>query len=208
LTKTFFFANIKIMDTETLFRFITFLSLALAVGISVYFRHRAEREGGQLDRSEGQGLLVIMRLVGLIAILPLVGYLLNPAWVAWARVPLPEWLRWLGAVVALIMPAFIYWLFVTIGNNISPVHTTRSDHQLITGGPYRWIRHPLYTFGSIFFIALTVLTGLWWLAVGMGFALALLAWRTPREEAHLLAKFGDEYRAYMDRTGRYLPRLF
>jgi protein-S-isoprenylcysteine O-methyltransferase Ste14 len=107
-----------------------------------------------------------------------------------------------------MMPAFIYWLFSTIGNNISPVQTTRSDHQLITSGPYRWIRHPLYTFGSILFIALTVLTGLWWLAVGMGIALPLLAWRTPREEAHLLAKFGDEYRAYMDRTGRYLPRFF
>jgi protein-S-isoprenylcysteine O-methyltransferase Ste14 len=40
------------------------------------------------------------------------------------------------------------------------------------------------------------------LAIG----LAILAWRTPREEAHLLAQFGDEYRNYMARTGRYLPR--
>ena len=38
-------------------------------------------------------------------------------------------------------------------------------------------------------------------------AFILMAIRTPKEEANLIAKFGDEYREYMRRTGRFLPRL-
>jgi protein-S-isoprenylcysteine O-methyltransferase Ste14 len=110
--------------------------------------------------------------------------------------------------LALLMVGGIYWLFSAIGANISPIETTRRGHQLVTAGPYRWIRHPLYTFASLFFLALALLTGLWWLVGGMLVVLPILAWRTPREEAHLLAHFGDEYRVYMQRTGRYLPRLF
>jgi protein-S-isoprenylcysteine O-methyltransferase Ste14 len=195
------------MTTETLLRLLTFLLLTIGFGMSGYFRRRADREGGQLDKSEGQQLLIILRLLGLILILPLVGYLLNPAWVAWARVPLPEWVRWVGAVLAAIMLAGFYWLFSAIGTNISPTQTTRANHQLVTTGPYRWIRHPLYTFGFVFFLALILITGIWWLAAGMLIVVPILAWRTLREEAYLLARFGDEYRSYMQRTGRYLPRL-
>ena len=35
----------------------------------------------------------------------------------------------------------------------------------------------------------------------------LMAIRTPKEEANLIAKFGDEYREYMKRTGRFLPKI-
>jgi len=65
----------------------------------------------------------------------------------------------------------------------------------------------LYTFGTIFFLALALLSGVWWLGVGMLVSFAILFWRTGREEANLLKRFGDEYRTYMQRTGRYLPRL-
>jgi len=64
----------------------------------------------------------------------------------------------------------------------------------------------LYTFGTIFFLALALLSGVWWLGVGMLVSFAILFWRTGREEANLLKRFGDEYRTYMQRTGRYLPR--
>lgn len=195
------------MTGEWTFQLIAGFSLLSALSISVYFRHRAEREGGKMARVEGRWLLVLLRLVGLAAILPLLAYLVQPAWVAWARVELPLWLRWVGAGGVMLMLPALYWLFATIRNNISPLATTRQGHQLVTHGPYRWIRHPLYTFGSIFFLSLAVMTGLWWLAALMALGGIGLAWRTPREERHLLAAFGDDYRQYMARTGRYLPRL-
>lgn len=195
------------MMSELLFRLITAAVIAITFSVSIYFRHQAERQGGELVKSEGQRLLLPLRLLGLIALLPLFGYLINPDWVAWARFALPAWLRWVGAIIALSTIPALYTVFVTIGNNISPTEATRANHQLRTSGPYRWIRHPLYTFGALLMVALMLLTGLWWLGLCLLPALIALIWRTRYEEANLLARFGDEYRLYMQRTGRFLPKL-
>lgn len=195
------------MTEELVYRALTFIALTLIIGISATFRHRAERQSGALRDNPGLPLIRLLRLLGLVVMLPLFGYLLNPAWVGWARFDLPAWARWLGAAGALATIPLCFWVLRSIGMNISPSHTTRVGHTLITHGPYRWVRHPLYSVGALFCVSLVLLTALWWLGVGMLIPLALLLWRTRREEEHLIAAFGDEYRAYMRRTGRFLPRL-
>jgi protein-S-isoprenylcysteine O-methyltransferase Ste14 len=195
------------MNIETIFRLIVVVLFVSAFAISGYFRSKADHEGGRLRSAEGQGLVVVLRLLGLLALLPLFGYLINPDWVTWARVQLPDWLRWLAALVAVSLIPMFYWVLSNIGNNISPVQTTRQNHKLITSGPYHYIRHPLYTFGFVFMVAITLLTGLWWLAVAALPPLLILLWRTPIEEQRLIETFGDEYREYMKRTGRFFPRL-
>lgn len=194
------------MSQDGIFRILTFVLLIAAFGISGYFRAKADREGGRLNQSNRK-VLITLRLLALAVIWPLIAYLINPDWVAWARWPAPLWLRWSAVVVAFLTVPGIYWLFSSIGNNISPTHATRKDHQLITKGPYKWIRHPLYTFGFTFFMAISIATSLWWLTLGMIIPMAILLWRTPQEEQNLIAEFGDEYRAYMKQTGRYFPRL-
>lgn len=195
------------MNPEILFRLITFLMLAAALSISGYFRRKADREGGQMRSSEGRGLLVALRLLGLLVLWPVVGYLINPDWVAWARFTLPEWSRWLAVSVAVGCVPLIYWVFSSIGNNISPVQATRITHKLVTHGPYRWVRHPLYAVGFVFAVCLTLITTLWWLGVGMVLPLSILFLRTSKEEARLIETFGDDYRDYMKRTGRFFPKL-
>lgn len=101
----------------------------------------------------------------------------------------------------------LVWLFSTIGENISPTHATRENHQLITDGPYRFVRHPLYTVGFTIFLGIGLMATMWWLQVGLVILSAVIAWRTGREEENLLHEFGEEYRTYMKRTGRYLPKL-
>ena len=195
------------MNNETVFRLITLALLAAALSISGYFRYKADRAGSQMRTSEGQGLVVILRLLGRIVLLPLFGYLINPDWVAWARFTLPEWVRWLAALIGLALIPIIYWIFASIGNNISPTQATRVNHQLVTHGPYRWVRHPLYSTGFVLAVCLTLITSLWWLAAGMGVPLAILLLRTSQEEARLIDAFGDKYRNYMKRTGRFWPKL-
>ncbi|MEW5989193.1 MAG: isoprenylcysteine carboxylmethyltransferase family protein [Chloroflexota bacterium] len=195
------------MSNEIVFRLFTVLLLTAALSMSASFRHRAEKQGGQMTSAEGQGLVVVLRLLGLVVMLPLLGYLANPQWVAWARLPLPTWARWLAAGVGLALLPVFYWILSTIGTNISPTQATRQDHQLITHGPYRCVRHPLYTAGILFVVALAVLTALWWVGVAFALPLVILVFRTRREEALLIEHFGDAYRAYMKRTGRFLPRL-
>lgn len=194
------------MAGEALYRIVALLLTVALFGISGYYRRKASREGGALNPAGGK-MLVVLRGVGLLVVFPFLIYLVNPAWVTWAQFPAPAWLRWLGAALTAGMIPLAYWLFHTIGANISPSHTTRQDHRLITSGPYRYIRHPLYTFGGLAWLGLGLLATLWWVLLGGIAAFALIAYRTPKEEAYLLAEFGDEYRRYMARTGRYLPRF-
>lgn len=196
------------METEVIFRILTFLVLATAIGISSYFRRRADMQaGGQLRTQAGQGLLIGLRLFALLALLPLIGYLIVPEWVSWARVDLPDWLHWVGAALAIALLPMVYWVLSSIGNNISPVQVTRQNHQLVTDGPYKFVRHPLYTVGTALMLAIAMLTGLWWVGVGMLIAFVALWLRTSKEEAWLIETFGDAYRDYMKRTGRFLPKL-
>lgn len=195
------------MNNETIFRVLTFLLLVAMMGISGSFRHRAERLGGRMRTDEGRRPVRLLRLAGLVLLLPLFIYLINPGWVAWARVELPGWLRWLGALGGAVSIPLGYWIFHSLGLNVSPTEVTRVGHKLVTHGPYRWVRHPLYTVGILYWLSLTLLTGMWWLALGLLPAGAFLLWRTPREEAKLIETFGDEYRLYMQRTGRHLPRF-
>lgn len=103
-----------------------------------------------------------------------------------------------------MIPAIV-WLFRTIGTNISPRETTREGHQLVVTGPYRYIRHPLYSFGFAFYAALA--TALRPILALLIVAFGLPTRRTLKEEQNLIARFGDDYRRYMAQTGRFLPRL-
>lgn len=135
-------------------------------------------------------------------------YLLNPRWMAWAEFALPAWARWVGALLGFVAVPAAWWVFTSIGRNVSETVLTKRDHALVTTGPYRWIRHPLYTTGGVLLLAIGLMAANWFVLL---FALvAIVALRLaviPVEERELVNKFGDEYRRYMARTGRLLPQL-
>lgn len=162
-------------------------------------RQAIEREG----RSTVAG-----RVVGfafLIALLAL--YTINPPWMEVLSIPLPVWLRWAGFFWELTSLALFTWAQVALGKEWSPQLQLRQEHRLVTTGPYARVRHPIYTamfgLGSSF----AFVTANWafiLLAVAM---IAGLLRRVPKEEQMMIEEFGDEYRAYMKRTGRFLPRM-
>jgi protein-S-isoprenylcysteine O-methyltransferase Ste14 len=137
----------------------------------------------------------------------MLGYLIYPPILAWSKFGLPAWTRWLGVGIGITCIFLIYWMFISIGTGITPTVATRIDHKLVTKGPYRWIRHPLYTFGTLFFLSFALMADSWFIALMALLAIIMLSLRLPNEEAHLIEKFGDEYREYMQRTGRYLPKI-
>ena len=194
---------------ENIFRILAAVILFTGIGISSYFRRKADRETGEkISRKvDGSVLMTIIKVGGLILWLTPLVYLLNPNWMAWSKIGLPDWVRWLGVGVGVLCVAMIYWLFSSIGNSISPTSATRKQHALVTSGPYRWVRHPLYTVGSSLFVAFGMMADNWFIAALGVLAFIAMASRTPKEEANLIEKFGDEYREYMKHTGRYLPKL-
>ena len=194
---------------ENIFRILAALTLLTGMGISSYFRIKADKATGEkISRKvDGSVMMNIIKFGGLILWLSPFVYLINPQWMAWSKIGLPEWVRWLGIGIAIINDVLLYWLFSSIGSGISPTSATRKEHKLSTSGPYRWVRHPLYTVGSMLFISFGMMADNWFIAALGILAFIAMAKRTPQEEADLIEKFGDEYREYMKHTGRFFPKL-
>jgi protein-S-isoprenylcysteine O-methyltransferase Ste14 len=194
---------------ENLFRISAALILLTGMGISTYFRLKADKETGEKisRKADGATMMTVIRIGGLVLWLSPFVYLANPQWMAWSKIGLPEWVRWLGIGIGVLCTIAVYWLFSSIGSGITPTSATRRQHKLVTSGPYRWVRHPLYTIGSSMFVAFGMMADNWFIAALGILAFILMAMRTPQEEAHLIEKFGDEYREYMKRTGRFMPKI-
>jgi protein-S-isoprenylcysteine O-methyltransferase Ste14 len=194
---------------ENIFRILAALILFTGVGISSYFRRKADKETGQkISRSvDGTPMMLVIRIFGLVLWMSPLVYLINPQWMAWSKIGLPEAARWIGIGIGALCTAGIYWLFSNIGSGISPTSATRKEHKLSTSGPYRWIRHPLYTIGASFYISFGLMADNWFMAMMGIITFIVMAIRTPKEEENLIAKFGDEYRDYMKRTGRFFPKF-
>lgn len=193
-----------------MFRLLTAVAFLGAMAVSAYFRRRARAESGTIARRSEEGLLIAARLlVALPLFLAVVLYIAAPSLMAWARLTaIPEWTRWIGAALALASVPMVYWVLSTLGANVSETVLTKREHALVTGGPYRWVRHPLYSTGLMLFFGIGLMNQSWLvLAMSLVTMVGILTIVLPREEAHLLALFGEDYRALMRRTGRLLPRV-
>ena len=125
----------------------------------------------------------------------------------WLYIGLPDAVRWAALVASLLPLGFLLWVFKAIGTAGAKYVVTSDDQELVTTGPYARIRHPMYSWSIVWAITLLLYTDHW--GVGgafLGFLLFVVAVRVPSEEQVLIEHFGDEYLAYMARTGRYWPR--
>jgi len=201
------------MNAETIFRIITLILISTAITISAYYRRKADISAAKAGherisrQEEGKGLMLALRSGGFLLWFTVLAYVINPDWLAWTSLPLPAWLRWVGVAISIFAALLLYWMFNSLGNNITDTVVTRQEHSLVVQGPYRWIRHPLYSFGTLFFLGLSLITAKWSLAVLIILGFVLLAIRTRIEEAKLVERFGEEYRVYSRRTGRFFPKF-
>jgi len=194
---------------ENIFRILAAIILFTGMVISSYFRRKADRESGEkISRKvDGTVLMPVIKIGGLILWLSPLVYLINPHWMTWSKIGLPEGIRWLGVGIGILCTVLVYWLFNSIGSGITPTSATRKQHTLVTSGPYRWVRHPLYTVGSSMFVAFGMMADNWFIAALGVLAFILMAIRTEKEEENLIEKFGDDYREYMKTTGAFFPKF-
>ncbi len=118
------------------------------------------------------------------------------------------WLCALGILVALAALVMFRLTHKALGRNWSVSLQLKEDHKLITDGIYARIRHPMYTAFWLMALAQALLLPNWVAGFAglLGFG-TLYALRVGHEERLMLDGFGAEYQAYMDRTGRLLPKL-
>ena len=194
------------MDEQSLFRVVFAVLFVSLFGVVGTYRRRAQA-GRRIDSSkEGLSVFLALRIGGLFLWGYCFVYIFRPQIVDWSFVQLPPGLRWLGAVLVGALVPFVVSAQRALGSNVSPTVMTHEDHELVTSGPYRWIRNPLYAAGGLIFTGLGLVAGSWFLIAGAVLAVLLVRLRLPVEEAELEARFGDEYRRYTQRAGRFWPR--
>lgn len=109
---------------------------------------------------------------------------------------------WLSIGIGL---AGFAWALAAIWGHHTTVNPYKAASNLVTQGPFALSRNPIYVSDWFVYLGVTILLGTLWPLV-----FAPLVWAVMRfgviahEEAHLLAKFGDEYRAYQARVRRWL----
>jgi len=194
---------------ETVFRIqLPILIIAFAVHRGYYVTKHSRPENDTVKKREEGLASKIAGPLGMFAFLTMLAYVINPNWLAFASLSFPAWLRWLGVGIALVGFALLQWAQVTLGKSWSDTPRMMKEQSLITSGPYRFIRHPIYTafiliLGSTLFISSNWMIGLCWI----GMTILEVASRIKFEESLMLEFFGEQYRNYMKKTGRLLPKV-
>jgi protein-S-isoprenylcysteine O-methyltransferase Ste14 len=158
-------------------------------------------------RREGRGNVIAGVALFCLQIWFFVVYWASPDWLRRFALPFPNWLHRFGLCLGLLSLSLLVWIHRVLGRQWSPYLKIQQDHRLVTDGPYRWVRHPMYSALLGWMISVGLIAANWiFLLILAGAGLVLLV-RIPREEAMLTKQFGDQYLAYRRQTGRLLPRF-
>ena len=195
------------MNMDIIFRILIFVVLVLLLTISVFYRKRAREEGDVIERrEEGIGVMIIRLFIGLSFLAVLLLNIFYPRLLFWEKFSLPIYFRYIGTAIAIGCVPLFWWIFKNIGKNVSETVLTKEDHELVTSGPYRWVRHPLYSTALLMLFSISITFGDWILLIGS--LVGLIAFRLlviPAEEKQLLDAFGEKYECYQARTGALFP---
>jgi protein-S-isoprenylcysteine O-methyltransferase Ste14 len=150
--------------------------------------------------------IILLSAAGVTMILPFL--FLFTSRLSFADYHLPRWLGWMGTVLMAVALLLLWRSHADLGHNWSPTIQIKEQHTLVTGGVYRYIRHPMYAAHLLWATAQGLLLGNW--LAGWGFLVLFIPFyliRAPKEERLMLEQFGEQYSQYISRTGRVIPRF-
>jgi len=197
---------------ESLFRtafWVIFIGMIL-FQLNFALRLRLAGEQKATDRKtikrEEWGFAVVRVIRSIALVVFLVLYAVDHPWLRSLSVPFPAWLRWMGVTLGVLSIVFYAWSRRTLGMEWSSFLQMRDKHRLVAAGPYACIRHPIYLSMMGFLGGIALITANWVLIAFLGVSIVDLVIRIPKEEQMMIEEFGDEYKAYMQKTGRLFPR--
>jgi protein-S-isoprenylcysteine O-methyltransferase Ste14 len=199
------------MSTESLFCIAFWVLFVGLIVMQVYFASRVRRAGERVaaDRKaierEGWGYAVV-RAVGSFSLIAfLVPYGINSLWLGVLSASFPDWLRWTGVALGVVSFVLYTWSQATLGKEWSPHLQMRGEHRLVAAGSYARMRHSIYLALMGFLTGIALVTANWFFVALLVVSIVVLALRIPKEEM-MIEQFGEEYQAYMQRTGSLLPK--
>ncbi len=119
--------------------------------------------------------------------------------------PLPYLFKIPGGLLFLLSAAFARWAFWTMRQVGTTANPKQESQVLVTGGPFRFSRNPIYVAMTGLYLGLALLVNAFWPLMLLGPLLALMEWGVIRREEHYLAaKFGEPYTSYQSKVRRWL----
>lgn len=122
-------------------------------------------------------------------------------------IPQAQWIELAGVVLTYAGAATAIWARFILADNWSARITLKVGHQLISTGPYAYVRHPIYTGILLAALGTALLVGELRGLLGVAMVTVAFAMKAKREEAYMTSEFGDVYAQYSQRTGFLIPRI-
>jgi protein-S-isoprenylcysteine O-methyltransferase Ste14 len=195
--------NIDLACKVTLICLYSFFSV-----IRIVYYQRAKKAGYSTVVEERKRYSIWLSIFICYTVFTFFAYILFPGIFSWAEIPLPVWSRITGMVIGILSLIWFIWIHQSLGNNLSVRLSIKDKQMLVTDGPYRWIRHPMYSAFYLLHIAVFLLTANWFIGVTWLAGLTIIIFiRVQREEMMLRTRFGNQYSLYIERTGRFIPRI-
>ena len=148
--------NIELICKMTLIALYTSFSI-----IRIEYYRRARKAGYKTVIEEKRRYAIWLSVFICYEVFTFFVYILFPETLAWGALPLLPWVRLTGACFGIIALLWFLWIHQTLGNNISVRIRIKDSKNLVTNGPYRWVRHPMYTAFYLLHVAAFLLTANW-----------------------------------------------
>jgi protein-S-isoprenylcysteine O-methyltransferase Ste14 len=116
-------------------------------------------------------------------------------------------LGFVGLFLTALGVAFAIWARAHLGASWSAAVSIRSDHELVRAGPYRRIRHPIYTGMLLATLGTALVVGEIRALLAVAICFTAFYLKARKEERWLVQEFGDEFEIHARHTGMFLPRF-
>lgn len=199
------------MDTDRRFLWIICAIYSFYTLLRIKYRKNSHRKEKIIEQYEKQRGILYLNWLIIYEVLTFIIFalwtLFNASTVPFNLVIAETW-RWIGVIIGILALLLFYWVHYSLGVNFSPHLEVKQDQVLIQLGPYKWVRHPMYTAFFLLHLAVFVISTNYFLGISWMLGLfSLIMYRIPKEEDMMLKKFGNQYEEYMKKTTRFLPWL-
>ena len=193
---------------DSFFRNAFFTLFTFLLLIRSYYKIKARVfQFKSIVRSEGIPLFVLRSIPGVFLLIALFFYIFQRNKGAFLELELPIWLRITGIVLGIFSLILLVWSHHSLGKNFATSVMIRKNHFLVKRGPYLVIRPPMYMAYHVLFLSAFFITGNWGIGLsGLCVVIFLVTLRLIKEESNLIRHFGKEYKEYMERVGKFIPK--
>lgn len=199
--------EVIVLEPQQFFRIFFIAIFTVLVIIRLYFQITMEDTRNVLFNLREKFLLIFVRfLLSVPLTVGVLDYVFFSRYISWSYIMVPFSLRFTGLILGGVSLYILFLSHRELGKSFSSRLIIKKGHRLVRTGPYRMVRHPMYSSFLSLFVAAFLISENWVIGIsGASIILTLITMRISKEEALLIEYFKDEYEEYRQFTGMFFP---